>query len=80
MSAILVTGFLVLNQVRDYQHIHGQLEELRVQQEELLSEFTRLQIERGSQASFERVVDVATEEMNMEFPATAVTVTAGDDQ
>ncbi|MCY4142478.1 MAG: cell division protein FtsL [Gammaproteobacteria bacterium] len=74
LVSVSVTGFLVLNQVRDYQRLDVQLEQLRVQQEELLSEFTRLQIERGSEASLERVVNVATSDMGMKFPTEVVTV------
>lgn len=80
LTSLSVTGFLVLNQVRDYQQINVQLEQLRVQQEELLSEFTRLQIERGSEASLERVVNVATSDMGMKFPTEVVIVEAGSEQ
>lgn len=52
--------------------------ELRAQQEELLSEHTRLQIERGSENSFDRVVQVAREDMGMKFPENVVTVEVGD--
>lgn len=74
--AVLVTGFLTLEQVRTWQVKYNQVLELRAQQEELLSEHTRLQIERGSENSFDRVVQVAREDMGMKFPESVVTVEA----
>lgn len=76
VGAVLVTGFLTLEQVRTWQVKYNQVLELRAQQEELLSEHTRLQIERGSENSFDRVVQVAREDMGMKFPESVVTVEA----
>ena len=42
--------------------------DLRVQQDDTLSELARLQVELGSEASYERVVDVANSDLSMEFP------------
>lgn len=78
--AVLVTGFLTLEQVRKWQVKYNQVLELRAQQEELLSEHTRLQIERGSGNSFDRVVQVARDDMGMKFPEDVVTVELGDSQ
>lgn len=78
--SVLVTGFLTLEQVRTWHVKYNQVLELRAQQEELLSEHTRLQIERGSENSFDRVVEVARQDMGMDFPANVVTVEVGDSE
>lgn len=75
--AVLATGLQTLEQVRTWHVKYNTVLELRAQQEELLSEHTRLQIERGSENSFDRVVDVAREEMGMKFPENVVTVEVG---
>lgn len=75
--AVLATGFQTLEQVRSWHVKYNQVLELRAQQEELLSEHTRLQIERGSENSFDRVVNVAREDMGMKFPENVVTVEVG---
>lgn len=78
--AVLATGFQTLEQVRSWHVKYNQVLELRAQQEELLSEHTRLQIERGSENSFDRVVNVAREDMGMKFPENVVTVEVGDSE
>ena len=74
LTTVLVTGLLVLDQVRERQRIYNQILQLRVQQDKALSEFSRLQIERGSEISYERVVTIATSDMGMKFPDQIVTV------
>ena len=74
LAAVLITGLLILQQVEVHQRSYHRLVELRVQQDEALSEFTRLQIERGSEVSFERVVNVSTSDMGMKFPEKVVIV------
>ena len=74
LCGVLVTGLLVVRQVQERQQIYHRILELRTEQDEALSEFTRLQIERGSESSYERVVNVASSELAMKFPNKVITV------
>ena len=61
-------GFLIIFQIDERLNLYDQILELRVQQDDALEELKSLQIERGSERSYERVVDIATQELLMEFP------------
>jgi len=66
--SILVTGLLVVEQSNQRRALYQYMLDLRVQQDDTLSELARLQVELGSEASYERVVDVANSDLAMEFP------------
>ena len=80
VCGVVVTGLLILDQVRERQRIYNQILELRAQQEQLLAELTRLQIEQGSESSLDRVVEVARADMEMKFPDEVVRVESGEQQ
>lgn len=61
-------GFLIIYQIDERLSLYDQILELRVQQDDALEELKSLQVERGSERSYERVVDLATNELQMEFP------------
>ena len=67
-ASILVTGLLVVEQSNKRRQAYLYMLELREQQDDMLSEFARLQVELGSEASYERVVEVANSDLSMEFP------------
>ncbi|MDE0093868.1 MAG: cell division protein FtsL [Gammaproteobacteria bacterium] len=67
-GSILVTGLLVVEQSNQRRALYQYMLDLRVQQDDTLSELARLQVELGSEASYERVVDVANSDLAMEFP------------
>lgn len=68
LSGIIVMGFLIIYQIDERLNLYDQILELRVQQDDALEELKSLQVERGSERSYERVVDIATTELQMEFP------------
>ena len=68
LSGIIVMGFLIIYQIDERLSLYDQILELRVQQDDALEELKSLQVERGSERSYERVVDIATNELRMEFP------------
>lgn len=68
LSGIIVMGFLIVYQIDERLSLYDQILELRVQQDDALEELKSLQVERGSERSYERVVDIATNELQMEFP------------
>ena len=68
LSGIIVMGFLIIYQIDERLSLYDQILELRVQQDDALEELKSLQVERGSERSYERVVDLATNELQMEFP------------
>ena len=61
-------GFLIIYQIEERLSLYDQILELRVQQDDALEELKSLQVERGSERAYERVVDIATNELQMEFP------------
>ena len=65
-------GLLIIYQIDERLNLYDQILELRVQQETALEELKSLQVERGSERSYERVVDIATNELLMEFPSKVV--------
>lgn len=69
LSGIIVMGFLIIYQIDERLSLYDQILELRVQHDDALEELKSLQVERGSERSYERVVDIATNELQMEFPS-----------
>lgn len=61
-------GILIIYQIDERLSLYDQILELRVQHDDALEELKSLQVERGSERSYERVVDIATNELQMEFP------------
>ncbi|MXZ44110.1 MAG: hypothetical protein F4Z01_03915 [Gammaproteobacteria bacterium] len=68
LSGIIVMGILIIYQIDERLSLYDQILELRVQHDDALEELKSLQVERGSERSYERVVDIATNELQMEFP------------
>lgn len=68
LGGIIVMGFLIIYQIDERLSLYDQILELRVQQDDALEELESLKIERGSERSYERVVDVAESELHMQFP------------
>ncbi|MYD45431.1 MAG: hypothetical protein F4W92_03685 [Gammaproteobacteria bacterium] len=68
LSGIIVMGFLIIYQIDERLSLYDQILELRVQQDDALEELESLKIERGSERSYERVVDIAVNELQMQFP------------
>lgn len=69
-------GFLIIYQIEERLNLYDQILGLRVQQDDALEELKSLQIERGSERSYERVVDIATSELQMTFPDKVVTTSS----
>ncbi len=74
-ASIVTTGVLIVQQVHERYRLYDQVLELRLQQDDALSELSKLQIERGSERSYDRVVEVATSELTMTFPKELVSPT-----
>ncbi|MXZ55719.1 MAG: hypothetical protein F4227_05190 [Gammaproteobacteria bacterium] len=68
LGGIIVMGFLIIYQIDERLSLYNQILELRVQQDDALEELESLKIERGSERSYERVVDIAVNELHMQFP------------
>lgn len=68
LGGIIVMGFLIIYQIDERLNLYDQILELRVQHDDALEELNKLLVERGSERSYERVVDIATKELLMEFP------------
>lgn len=68
LSGIIVMGILIIYQIDERLSLYDQILELRVQHDDALEELKSLQVEHGSERSYERVVDIATNELHMEFP------------
>jgi len=68
LGGIIVMGFLIIYQIDERLSLYDQILELRVQQDDALEDLERLKIERGSERSYERVVDIAVNELYMQFP------------
>lgn len=69
LIALLVSGFLTVTQADDRHALYTKLQELRAQQEQSLAEYSRLQIEKGSLLSYEKVEEAARTNKALDFPA-----------
>ena len=65
---LVVTGIGVAFTTQEVRSLHGQLEALRKQHDQLLAEHSRLLIERGAIAAYQNVEQHAQEHLAMLFP------------
>ena len=79
LIALLVSGFLTVTQADDRHSLYTQLQELREKQEQTLAEYSRLQIERGSLLSYDKVEEVARATKELEYPEEFGVIEEGSD-
>lgn len=68
LVALLLSGLLTVSQADERHDLYTRLQELRAEQEQSLGEYSRLQIERGSLLSYEKVEDAASTQKALAFP------------
>jgi cell division protein FtsL len=62
------SGIQVVYQTHEVRRLHVELQSVQRAQDELLSEYTRLLLERGTLASYQNVERLAVQELSMTFP------------
>jgi cell division protein FtsL len=62
------SGVQVVYQAHEVRRLHVELQSVQKAQDELLSEYTRLLLERGTLASYQNVERLAVQELSMRFP------------
>ena len=62
------SGIQVVYQTHEVRRLHVELQAVQRAQDELLSEYTRLLLERGTLASYQNVERLAVQELSMTFP------------
>ncbi|HAR31491.1 MAG TPA: cell division protein FtsL [Gammaproteobacteria bacterium] len=62
------SGIQVVYQTQEVRRLHVELQSVQRAQDELLSEYTRLLLERGTLASYQNVERLAVQELSMMFP------------
>lgn len=62
------SGIQVVYQTHEVRRLHVELQSVQRAQDELLSEYTRLLLERGTLASYQNVERLAVQELSMMFP------------
>ena len=62
------SGIQVVYQTQEVRRLHVELQSVQREQDELLSEYTRLLLERGTLASYQNVERLAVQELSMMFP------------
>ncbi|MEJ2214295.1 MAG: cell division protein FtsL [Gammaproteobacteria bacterium] len=66
--AVLVSGFAVTYMKYESRKLFTEMEKLRVERDELVVDWSRLQIELATWAEHSRVEDIATEKLSMQMP------------
>ena len=66
--AVLVSGFAVTYMKYESRKLFTEMEQLRVERDELVVDWSRLQIELATWAEHSRVEDIATEKLSMQMP------------
>lgn len=66
--AVLVSGFAVTYMKYESRKLFTEMERLRVERDELVVDWSRLQIELATWAEHSRVEDIATEKLSMQMP------------
>lgn len=62
------SGIQVVYQTHEVRRLQVELQSIQRAQDELLSEYTRLLLERGTLASYQNVERLAVQELSMTFP------------
>ena len=68
LLATAASGIQVVYQTQEVRRLHVELQSVQRAQDELLSEYTRLLLERGTLASYQNVERLAVQELSMMFP------------
>ncbi len=63
-----LSGLIVVDRAHRVRSLHAQLQEIRVQQDTLLAERSRLLLERGALAAYQQVESDAEQRLAMRFP------------
>jgi cell division protein FtsL len=68
LAAAVVSGVQVARQAHDVRELHAALQDVQHRQDELMSEYTRLLLERSALSAYQNIERVAVTELAMTFP------------
>lgn len=68
LGAAVVSGVQVARQAHELRQLHAALQAVQHRQDELMSEYTRLLLERSALAAYQNIERVAVTELSMTFP------------
>lgn len=68
LAAVVASGVQVVRVSHDVRRLHAELESAQHAQDEHLSEYSRLLLERSALSAYQNVERIAEEELGMTFP------------
>ena len=68
VACVVVSGLQVVITTHELRKTHGRLQEARNQQDLLLTEHSRLLLERGALVAYQNIERIAVAELGMRFP------------
>ena len=69
-ASLISSGLALVHAAQSMRSLHSELDQLQTRQHSLMTEYSRLLLERSSFASLQTVETVATQELRMQFPQT----------
>ena len=70
LVAAVASGIQVAEQSHEVRRLHGEVQAMHRAQDELLSEYSRLLLERSTLAAYQNIEHIAQDQLSMQFPET----------